>query len=102
MQFDSATRVRAGLGVILFFKKLADWKVTEMCLPFSRLNSAWNATEIQLSRHHSVAIQPPFRHHSVDWNVRFHPVYVKDNCVYIPIEWSVYFEGSIFFIIRNA
>ena len=38
------------------------------------LNGDWNATEIHLSRHHSVVIQPPFSHHSVDWKVRFHPV----------------------------
>ena len=47
-----------------------------MCLPFSRLNGGWNATEIRLSRHHSVAIKPTYSHHSVDWKVRFHPVII--------------------------
>ena len=41
--FDSLTRVVA-LGLILFF----------------------NSTEIYLSRHHSVVIQPPYSHYSVD------------------------------------
>ena len=40
------------------------------------LNGDWNATEIHFSRHHSVAIQPPFNHHSIDWKVTFHPVFM--------------------------
>ena len=63
-----------------FLLTLIDWKVTEMCLPFSRLNGHWMVTEMRLtenhlSRHHSVAVQLRFSHNSVDWKVRYHPVF---------------------------
>ena len=50
------------------------WKVPAIQSTKWSINGNWNATENHLSRHHSVAIQPPFSHHSVDWKVRFHPV----------------------------
>ena len=63
--FDSSKRVRAALSVILFFTKLADWKVTEMYLPFSRLNGDWMVAEMRLKSTFPVSIQSPFSHHSV-------------------------------------
>ena len=58
---NSYIPVRAALGVILFFKKQIDWKVTELCFPFNPtkrpLNIDWYATAHHLSRHHSVTIQ---------------------------------------------
>ena len=53
-----------------------------MCLPFSRLNGHWMVTEIHLSCHHSVAFQPPFSHHSVDWKVRFRPVLAQASLLW--------------------
>ena len=44
------------------------------------LNGGWNATEIHISRHHSVAIQPPFSHHSVDRKKCRHLVIVAPSC----------------------
>ena len=62
--FDSSTRVRAASGVILFKKKKTDWKVTEMCMPFSRLNGNVMVTEMPLKSIFPVIIQSPFSHHS--------------------------------------
>ena len=53
------------------------WNVPAIQLTEWSLNGGWNATEIHLSPHHSVAIQPPFSQHSVDWKVRFHPVKLR-------------------------
>ena len=39
--------------------------VTEMCLPFSRLNGNWMETEMRLKSTFPVTIQWPFSHHSV-------------------------------------
>ena len=40
-------------------KKIA-WKVTEMCLPFSRLNGHWMGTEMLLLNTFPVIIESPF------------------------------------------
>ena len=40
-------------------------QVTEMCLPFSRLNGDWMVTEMRLKSTFPVTIQSPFSHHSV-------------------------------------
>ena len=56
--------LRAALGVILFFEKIS-WRKGHWNMPAIQstewsLNGDWNATVIHLSRHRSVAIQPPF------------------------------------------
>ena len=56
-----------------------------MCLPFSQLNGHWMVAEMRLKSTFPViiivAIQPPFSHHSVDWKVRFHPVYFEEQII---------------------
>mgnify|MGYP003686284799 CR=1 FL=1 len=82
--FDSNFPVSSRTGRYLIFQKISwlksHWNVPAIQSTEWWLNGGWNATEIHLSFHHSVAIPPPFSHHSVDWKVGFHPV-----CV---VEWS--------------
>ena len=68
-------------GRNIFFKD--HWNVPAIQSTKWSMNGNWNATENHLSRHHSVAIQPPFSHHSVDWKVRFHPVIFLFYCLII-------------------
>ena len=64
------------------------WNVPAIQSTEWSLNGGWNATEIHLSCHHSVAIQTRFSNHSVDWKVRFHPVW-----------WNlIYHQVTLYFI----
>ena len=64
--------------------KLTERSLKCACHSVDCMVTEWwlNATEIHLSRHHSVAIQPSFSHHSIDWKLRFHPVSIIHNNVF--------------------
>ena len=78
--FESYTPGSSRVGHNFIFHKISwlegHWNVPAIQSTEWSLNGGWNATEIHLFRHHSVAIQPPSSHHSIDWKVRFHPVFV--------------------------
>ena len=71
--FDSYILGSSRVGRNFIFQKI-NW-----------LKGDWNVTEIQLSHHHSVAIQPTLSHHLVDWKVRFHAV--KPNMANVECAW---------------
>ena len=76
--FDSYIPGSSRVGRNFIFQKISwlkgHWNVPAVQSNEWSLNDDWNATEIHLSRHHSVTIQTPFSHHSVDWKMTFHPV----------------------------
>ena len=69
--FDSNVPGSSRTGRYFIFQKISwlksHWNVPAIQSTEWSLNGGWNATEIHLSRHHSVVIQPPFSYHSVDW-----------------------------------
>ena len=95
--------VRAALGAILFFKYghwlKGHWNVPAIQLTDWSQNNDWNVTEINLSRNHSVTINLPFSHHSVDWKVRFHPMNIEHvDCNYTAAFHCLYFLLNEWFI----
>ena len=67
---DSYIPGSSRVGRNFIFQKISwpkgHWNVPAIPSTEWYLNGDWNATEIHLTRHHSVAIQPPFNHLVID------------------------------------
>ena len=77
--FESYIPGSSRVGRYFIFHKISrlkgPWNVPAIQSTEWSLNGDWNTTENHLFRHHSVAIQRPFIHRSVDWKLGFHPVF---------------------------
>ena len=59
LSFDSYIPSSSLVGCYLIFQR-TNWKITEMCLPFSRLHGHWMVTEMRLKSTFPIIIHQPF------------------------------------------